>query len=73
MQNAKPADWIVHHCRYQLRGEHCHCDIPLVVMATFTCCLLYRGVSFGNAGVDVICECFICMCPPRTEVVTCPG
>lgn len=64
MQKAKPADWIVHHCRYQQCGEHCHCDIPLVVMATFTCYLLHRGVSFGNAGVDVIHECFLCARPP---------
>lgn len=28
MQSAKPADWIVHQCRYQLCREHCHCDVP---------------------------------------------
>lgn len=64
MQNSKPADWIVHQCRYQLCREHCHCDVPRVAMATFTCYLLSRSVSFGNAGTDVIRECFPCTRPP---------
>lgn len=63
MQNAKPADWIVHQCRYQLCREHCHCDVPRVAMATFTCNLLQRSVSFGNEGVDVIHECSLCTRP----------